>query len=60
MRGSQISARLLQLVIDFRRLDDSEQLSLLDVRTDVNVPGLEIAIGPRVDGRNDIRLNVRR
>ena len=34
----QVAERLLQLLIDFRGVDDSKQLALLHVRTNVEVP----------------------
>ena len=52
-RGGQIRLRLAQLLIDLRSLDLGEQLSLDDSRSDVRVPGLQIAAGACVDRRFD-------
>src|SRR6202023_797697 len=49
--GGEVCPRLQQLLIDLGRADDGEKLALPHVRTDVEVPVAEIAIGARVDGR---------
>jgi hypothetical protein len=36
--GVQVAERLLQLLIDFRSVDDGKQLALLDVRSNIEVP----------------------
>ena len=56
-RGA-VGARLLELVVDLRRLDLREQLTGFHARADIGVPALEIAVGPRVDRRVHERLHV--
>ena len=58
LRSGQIGARLLQLLIDFRSVNLSEQLSGLDARADIRAPALEVAVRPRIDRRVDVRLHV--
>ena len=44
------------MLVNFGRIDLGENLALLNVAADVLVPLLEIAVGPRIDGRLDIGL----
>ena len=44
LRGEQIAASLLQLLIDFRRFDDGKQLPLLNARADIEIPPLQVAV----------------
>ena len=46
----QLSAGLLQLLIDLWRVDDGQYLPLLHMSADIEEPLFEIAIGARVDG----------
>ena len=45
------SARLGQLLIDFRSINIGEQLALFDVAANIFVPVQQISIGASVDGR---------
>ena len=54
----QCASRLCQLLVDLRRLDDSQQIACFYIRTNIEVPLLEVAVGSRVDRRRDIRLDV--
>ena len=49
-RRAFLGARLLELLVHFGRVDVGELLALPDRRSDVDVPGLEVAVRPRVDG----------
>ena len=44
LRGEQVAASLLQLLIDFRRFDDGKQLPLLNARADIEIPLLQVAV----------------
>ena len=54
LRGGKIGFGLRHLLVEFGRVDDREQVALLHVCTDVEVPVHQIAIGARVDGRVSI------
>ena len=58
LRCIQGAARLRQLLIDLRRLNDGEQLSGLHMCADIEVPLLQIAIGAGVNRRRYERLHV--
>ena len=60
LRGREVRLRLAQLLIDFRRLDLTQQLAGLDRRADVHQPALQIAAGARVDRRLVVGLEVAR
>src|SRR5262249_51356899 len=60
LRGPEGRTGLLELLIDLRRLDVGQLLALADRASDVDVPRLQIATGPRVDRRFGEGLNVSR
>src|SRR5712692_2654084 len=60
LRGEQVTASLLELLVDFRSLNNSQQPTLLDSRSNVDVPLPQITVGPRIDRRSDERLHVPR
>ncbi len=47
-------------MIYFRRFDLGQQLALLNMGSDIEVPALEVSIGPGIDRRVDKGLNVAR
>src|SRR4029077_10462786 len=49
LRGAEIGARLVQLLVHFRRVDVGKQFALLHVAPDIVVPLLEVAAGTRVN-----------
>src|SRR6267143_251234 len=51
LRRLEIGPGLLELLIDLGRLDLGEELPLLHVGADVEVPGLHVAVGAREDRR---------
>ncbi len=56
--GVQLFTRLLQLLIQLRRLDNSQELTLLHARADVGIPGFQVAACPCPDGSVDKGLHV--
>ena len=55
--GRQIGFRLLELLIEIRRVDHTEELASLHMGADVLLPALEIAGDPGVDRRLEIGLD---
>ena len=53
LRGFEVGASLLELLIDFGRFDFGEELAFFYGSADVEVPALQIAVGAGVDGRVD-------
>jgi len=51
--SSRTFARLQQLLIHFGRVHFGEELAGPHARADVRVPGFQVAVGPRIDGRLD-------
>jgi len=51
---------LLQLLVDFRRVDFRQQLAGFHMRADVHQPALEVSIGAGIDGRVGKGLHVGR
>ncbi len=51
LRGIQVRSGLLQLLVDFGSFNLREQLALLDMRANVEIPALQIATGSRIDWR---------
>ncbi len=58
--GLQIGLRLLKLLVGFGSFDLGEQVAFVDVRADIGIPLLQIAVGARIDRRVDQRLRVSR
>src|SRR6266853_6348088 len=56
--GEQIAASLLELLVDFRSLDNGKQLALLDASSNVDVPLFQIPVGAGVNRRGDEWLNI--
>src|SRR6266508_4155298 len=56
----QVCVSLLQLLINFGRVNLSQQLSGLNAIADVCVPAAQITVRPSSDGRRLTRLNVSR
>ena len=54
----EVRARLLQLLIHFRRIDFGEQLSRFHIRADIGVPLFQVTVGPRKNGGIRVRLHV--
>jgi hypothetical protein len=50
-RRIQVCARLVQLTINFRRVDLGQQVTFVHPGTYIRVPGLKVAAGARVDRR---------
>src|ERR1700678_704033 len=59
-RRSKVGLRLGELLIDLRRVNLGQQLTLFDVGPDVEVPVLEVSIRSGVNWRIDEGLNVAR
>ena len=59
-RSGQSAAGLRQLLVDLRRLNHGQQLPGFYVRTDVEIPLLQITVGARVNRRRDERLHISR
>ena len=51
LHALQFGARLVQLLVDFGRLDLGQEIAFAHVRANVEVPLLQVAVGARVDGR---------
>ncbi len=58
--GAEVTARLLELLVDFRSLDFGQELAFFDMRPYVEIPTLQITVRPGKNRRLDIRLNVPR
>ena len=58
MHTFQLGARLIQLLVDFGRLDLGEEIALADMLADIEVPFFKVAVGARVDGCIGKRLHV--
>src|SRR5439155_21481194 len=56
----QVAAGLLELLIDFRSLDNGKHLALLDVCPNIEVPLPQIAICSCIDRRRDEWLHITR
>jgi len=54
----KLGPRLVQLLVDLRRFNLGEQIALVHVRADIEVPSLQVAISARVDGCIGKRLHV--
>src|SRR5712691_939982 len=51
LRGCQVAAGLLELLVDFRSFDDGKQLALLDTRSNIDVPLFQIPVSAGINGR---------
>src|SRR6266849_979116 len=58
--GEQVAASLLELLIDFRSFDNSQELTLLDASSNVDVPLFQISVGAGINGRGDEWLYIPR
>src|SRR5260370_4326138 len=58
--GEQVAASLLELLVDFRSLDNGEELALLNARSDVDVPLFQISVSTGINGRGDEWLYISR
>jgi len=58
LRGQQVAAGLLELLVDFRSFDNGKQLALLDVSSNVDVPLPQISVRAGVNRRGDEWLNI--
>ena len=56
----QVGASLLQLLVDFRRVNYGEQLTFAHAGADVEIPGLEIAVGASINRSVYKGLNIAR
>src|SRR5882724_6898092 len=53
LRGFEVGASLLELLVDFGRFNFGEELAFFYGGADVEVPALEVAVGAGIDGRVD-------
>src|SRR5258708_4361280 len=53
LRGFEVGASLLELLVDFGRFNFGEELAFFYGGADVEVPAFQVAIGAGVDGRVD-------
>ena len=58
LRRGQVCSCLQQLLIDFRRADDRQQLPFANMRADIEVPMAEITVGARIDRRVFIGIDI--
>ena len=58
LRGVELGLGSGELGVKVRRLDLGKDLPLRDLSAEVEVPSLEIAVHPRVDGRRVPRLDI--
>src|SRR5882724_7389002 len=53
LRGFEVRASLLELLVDFGRFNFGQELAFFYGRADVEIPALEVTVGTGVDGRVD-------
>src|SRR4029077_7670229 len=60
LRGEQVAAGLLELLVDFRSFDNGKQLALLDASSNVDIPLPQIPVGTGINRRRDEWLYISR
>ncbi len=58
LRALEVGLSLLELLVEFGRLDGGEEFALMHVLADVGEPLLHVAVGARVDGGVDEGLGI--
>ena len=54
----EVGLGLRELLVDFGRFNVGQQLALADVRANIEIPLLQIAVGAGIDGRIGVCLKV--